>query len=127
MSRATGEIYTYDGTEVGGFVYCGTACVARAKVYPSWRIAWDAYCKAEDNHATCECESQTYWVPVVFYTTYGSGTYWRGKFCATCNAITENWTPSDDTCQDRMCLKYGCKHWPAHGKPEFPLKMEVQA
>ncbi len=110
MSHATGAVIV-DNKGVAFFDYNGTSDVCVSNLVESIddvhfrKMKW-IYCTCGDPSTDC-----------FLYSSYGGGYYWPGKVCMKCKAITEGLQPYEVSCDDRMCNKYGCDHWPKDGHP----------
>lgn len=89
MSHAIGEVWTVTGEGKGYFEYNGTADVACTRIFLNEKELHNNWRK--DVFANCLCNQPS--TLVILYTDYGWGSYWLGKACFICNAITEGLSP----------------------------------
>ena len=82
MSHATGQIKFKDAL-ILHYEYNGTADVCVSNLKDTKKQVWDNWRKHE--WLVCNCGKDE---PVEIATDYGSGSYWSGRACRYCRAIT---------------------------------------
>jgi hypothetical protein len=82
MSKAVGEVWYLDGEFLGNFIYDGTTDSVIPGIYATGDEAWDGW--ENYGYISYPCDPKHVAEPVIIYSSYGGGFWWRGTMCLDC-------------------------------------------
>jgi len=106
MSHATGLVKFNDGL-IMWYEYDGTSDICLSRLYHT-KEELSANWRTVDGQRFCSCGKDE---PVGIYADYGVGSYWSGRACRFCHAITDGIMPFDENLNDLPGYADGVPAW----------------